>query len=111
MLSGDRDLPFDFSMRFEFTAEMYPWRGPSPYHFMNVPDEVATELRNLSPLLTYGWGVIPVSVRIGDTDFETSLFPKDGGYALPIKDKVRKAEDLTDGDAITVEMTVRPTPP
>lgn len=107
----DHDLPFDLSMRFEFSAEMWPWRGPAPYHFITVPDEAAAELRNLSPMLTYGWGVIPVSVRIGDTDFATSLFPKDGGYALPIKDAVRKAEDLTDGDAITVEMTVRPAPP
>jgi len=110
-MTADRDLPFDFSMRFEFTAEMWPWRGPSPYHFITVPDFAATELRNLAPLLTYGWGVIPVSARIGDTDFETSLFPRAGGYALPIKDAVRKAQDLTDGDAVTVEMTVRPAPP
>jgi hypothetical protein len=108
MTSADRDLRFEFSMRFEFRGEMWTWRGPAPYHFISVADDVSTELRNLSPLLTYGWGVIPVSVRIGGTDFETSLFPRDGGYALPIKDAVRKAEDLTDGDAVTVELTVRP---
>ena len=106
MPSIDYDLPGAFSLQFAFTGEIYPWRGPSPYHFINVPDEIATELRSLSPVLTYGWGVIPVSVRIGATEFTTSLFPKDGGYALPIKDAVRKAEDLTDGDAATVEMTL-----
>jgi hypothetical protein len=106
MTSFDRDLPGDFSLEFEFTGEIWPWRGPAPYHFVTVPYEISTELRSLSSILTYGWGVIPVSAHIGDTDFRTSLFPKDGGYALPLKDAVRKAEDLTDGDAVTVEMTV-----
>jgi len=107
----DRDLPGDFSLQFEFTGEMWPWRGPAPYHFITVPDDVSTEVRSLSPLVSYGWGVIPVSVRIGETEWETSLFPKDGLYAIPIKDAVRRAEGLTDGDAGTVELTVRPAPP
>lgn len=99
------------NLQFEFTGEMWPWRGPAPYHFVTVPDEVSSELRGLAPLISYGWGVIPVTVRIGDTEFSTSLFPKDGGYAVPIKDAVRFAEDLTDGDEVDVELTVRSTTP
>jgi hypothetical protein len=104
----DRDLPFDFRLEFTFSAEIWPWRGPSPYHFITVPDDISAELHGLAPLLTYGWGVIPVAVLIGGTDFETSLFPKDGGYALPLKDAVRKAEDLADGDVVSVALSVRP---
>ena len=48
--------------------------------------------------VSYGWGVIPVTVRIGEHEFTTSLFPKDGGYLVPIKDMVRKAEGLVLGD-------------
>lgn len=107
MTFPDRDIPMDLNMQFEFTGEMWPWRGPAPYHFVTVPDEVCSVLHELSSVLSYGWGVIPVSVRIGETDFTTSLFPKDGGYAVPIKDVVRHAEDLTDGDQVDVEMTVR----
>ena len=45
-------------------------------------------------MATYGWGVIPVVARIGDVEFETSLFPKDGGYLLPLKDaRPQAAED------------------
>ena len=109
MTSPDRDIPMDLDVQFEFTGEMWPWRGPAPYHFVTVPDEVSSELRALSPLVSYGWGVIPVGARIGDTDWETSLFPKDGRYALPIKDAVRHAEDLTDGDEVDVELIVRST--
>ena len=90
-----------------FEGELYSWRGPAPYHFIRVPEGVCLGLRELAPIVSYGWGVIPVSVRIGDTAFETSLFPKDGGYVVPIKDTVRKAERLTLGDAITVELAIR----
>ena len=52
-------------------------------------------------MATYGWGVIPVAARIGEVDFETSLFPKDGGYLLPLKDAVRKPAGITVGDEVT----------
>jgi len=111
MTSPDHDIRMDLKVQFEFTGEMWPWRGPAPYHFVTVPDEVSSELRALSSLVSYGWGVIPVGARIGETDWETSLFPKDGRYALPIKHAVRSAEDLTDGDEVRVELTVRSTLP
>jgi hypothetical protein len=50
---------------------------------------------------------VPVEARIGDAVFTTSLFPKDGGYLLPVKSAVRKAQGISAGDAVTVEMTVR----
>jgi hypothetical protein len=109
MSSTHRDLPLPLPLevRFDFAGELWSWRGPAPYHFVTVPEDASAELRALSPLVSYGWGVIPVSVRIGETEFTTSLFPRDGGYALPIKDAIRFAEGLADGDQLTVELTVR----
>jgi hypothetical protein len=89
-----------------FPATVIYWRGPSPFHFAPVPPAQATELHFLAPMVTYGWGVIPVHVRIGRTEFTTSLFPKDGGYLVPIKDSVRKAEGLAVGDVVTVAMSI-----
>jgi Domain of unknown function (DUF1905) len=83
------------------------WRGPSPYYYLPVPDEESAEIREVAAMATYGWGVIPVVARIGRIEFETSLFPKDGGYLLPLKDAVRKPQGITVGDRIGVEMTVR----
>jgi hypothetical protein len=51
--------------------------------------------------------VIPVEARIGEVAFTTSLFPKDGGYLLPLKNAVRKPEGLAAGDEVSVEMTIR----
>jgi len=57
-------------------------------------------------MVTYGWGVIPVTVRIGKTKWTTSLFPKDGRYLVPIKASVRKAEKLEKGDTVSVRLEV-----
>ena len=36
----------------------------------------------------------------------TSLFPKDGGYVVPLKDAVRRPEGLAVGDVVRVRLTV-----
>jgi hypothetical protein len=51
--------------------------------------------------------MIPVTAQIGKTKWKTSLFPKDGRYIVPLKDSVRKAEDLGEGDKVTVHLEVR----
>ena len=94
-------------LRIEFSAEIWPWRGPAPYHFVTVPDDSCADLRAVAPVVSYGWGMIPASVRIGQTVFETALYPKNGGYVVPIKDVVRAAESLALGDIVVVELTVR----
>ncbi|MEV6498673.1 DUF1905 domain-containing protein [Streptomyces prunicolor] len=94
-------------MRFVFTGRVIEWRGPSPYYFVPVPDEESAEIREVAAVASYGWGVIPVEARIGEVGFTTSLFPKDGGYLLPLKNAVRKPQGLAADDEVTVELTVR----
>ena len=57
-------------------------------------------------MVTYGWGVIPVTVSIGATTATTSLFPKDGAYLLPIKNTVRLPEKLAVGDIVEVTLAI-----
>ncbi len=90
----------------DFTGDLWHWRGPSPYYFVTVPAEDSLDLHAVSRAVTYGWGMIPVRARIGATEWETSLFPKDGLYVVPVKDAVRRAEGLDEGDTITVRLTV-----
>ena len=94
-------------MDIEFTGKIWTWRGPSPFFFVTVPEEQSRDLKAISNIVTYGWGMIPVRVRIGKTEWETSLWPKDGRYIVPLKDKVRKAENLEEGDEVTVRLEVR----
>jgi hypothetical protein len=52
--------------------------------------------------------MIPASVRIGESVWKTALWPKDGGYVVPIKDEFRKAEGLVLGDSAAVQLIVPP---
>ncbi|GFJ93981.1 hypothetical protein Prum_076230 [Phytohabitans rumicis] len=56
--------------------------------------------------MTYGWGMVPVTAQIGDTEWTTSLFPKDGRYVVPVKARVRTSEGLEVGDVVTVRLAV-----
>ena len=94
-------------MDYIFAGRVIEWRGPAPYYYLPVPEDESADIGEVAAMATYGWGVIPVVARIGDVEFETSLFPKDGGYYLPLKDAVRRPHQITVGDEITVEMSVR----
>jgi hypothetical protein len=91
-------------MNFEFTGTIIFWKGPAPWFYVAVPAEKSRDIKSISNVVTYGWGVIPVRARIGKTEFTTSLFPKDGVYLVPIKASVRKVENLEKGDEVTVRL-------
>jgi hypothetical protein len=93
-------------MNLEFRGEIWYWKGPAPSYFVSVPDRECRELAAASRFVSYGWGMIPVSARIGTTEWKTSLFPKDGRYVVPVKATVREAEMLEVGDTVTIGLTV-----
>jgi Domain of unknown function (DUF1905) len=90
----------------EFTGELWFWRGPAPWHYVTVPEEECSALEAVAGLVSYGWGVIPVSARVGRTTWTTSLFPKDGRYLVPVKAAVRDAEGIELGDRVTLNLAV-----
>ena len=88
----------------KFSTEVIYWRGPAPFYFAPVPDAQVKKIKDISSQLSYGWGVIPARVKIGKTEFTTSLFPRQGGYMVPIKNVVREAEKLDVDDKIVVHL-------
>ena len=70
-------------MELEFTGQVFEWRGPAPYHFVAVPEDDALVIQDVAAALTYGWGMIPGTLRIGETTWTTSLWPKDGSFVVP----------------------------
>jgi hypothetical protein len=71
-----------------------------------VPPDESAEIQALAAHVTYGWGMVPVEARIGSMAWTTSLFPKNGGHLMPLKDQVRKAEGIDVGDTVTVRLAV-----
>jgi hypothetical protein len=93
-------------MIIEFSGKIWYWRGPSPFFFVTVPAKQSRDLKAILGFVTYGWGMIPVVAWINNTEWKTSMFPKDGRYIVPIKASVRKAENLEEGDKVTIRLEV-----
>ena len=93
-------------MELEFTGNVWEWRGPSPFYFVTVPAEESAQIEAASAMVTYGWGMIPVEVRIGSSQWTTSLFAKDSGYVVPLKSVIRAAEGIEVGNVLTVRLRV-----
>ncbi len=89
-----------------FTGEVIEWRGPAPFYFVAVPTGLAAQIKEVSSMVTYGWGVVPAVIEIGAETFETALFPKNGGYLVPLKDAVRKVVGASPGDHLTMKLTI-----
>lgn len=93
-------------MELEFTDTVFEWRGPAPYHFVRVPEDDAAVIQDVAAAVTYGWGMIPVAVTVGATTMTTALWPKDGSYYVPLKDRLREAEGVGLGDVVTVRLRI-----
>ncbi|MEK6638257.1 MAG: DUF1905 domain-containing protein [Pseudomonadota bacterium] len=94
------------------TGPVWLWRAEPPakgsWHFLTIAGETATAIRNVVGGRSGGWGSVRVTATIGKTSWQTSLFPskQQGGYMLPLKADVRKRERFTEGDEISVALTV-----
>ncbi|MCW5940849.1 MAG: DUF1905 domain-containing protein [Fimbriimonadaceae bacterium] len=93
-------------MTLEFDAVTIEWRGPAPFLFAPVPPERCADIRAIAPRASYGWGVVPVTLRVGQTTCTTSLFPRDGIYLVPIKVAVQRAEGVALGDLVRIRLEI-----
>lgn len=86
---------------------LYPG-DTAAWHFVHVEKKLAAELREKYAKLKGGFGSIPVTVTIGKTTWNTSIFPsKDSGtYLLPLKAKGRQAEGIAADDTINFSLTI-----
>jgi hypothetical protein len=54
-----------------------------------------------------GFGSVKVTVRVGGSEWRTSVFPqKSGGWFLPVKKAIRRAEELAEGAAVEGELAL-----
>ena len=90
----------------DFEALLIEWRGPAPFVFAPIPDRHCGEIAHAARQASYGWGVVPVVAMIGKTRFTTSLFPRNGGYLLPVKVAVQRAESIGPGARVSVRIEI-----
>ena len=90
-----------------FEAEVWEHDGQGAWCFVTVPPEPSEDLR-LSGVLPAGFGSYRVEVSVGATTWRTSVFPdhRSGGFVLPVKKPVRRAEGIEVGHRIAVRLAV-----
>ncbi|MCR6031591.1 DUF1905 domain-containing protein [Nocardioides sp. zg-579] len=93
-------------MELEVTGPVFEWRGPAPHHFVALPEDDAAVVADVAAAVTYGWGMIPVAVRMGGTRWTTALWPRDGSYVVPLKLAARRAEGVATGDVVDLVLTI-----
>lgn len=101
---------------FTVTTPLWRWQpaaAPAAWFFLTIAGEAADGIRLAAMSGQWldgrrGFGSARVRAAIGDTQWSTSVFPhkESGGWLLPVKAAVRKAEGLTESDAVTVTVSL-----
>jgi len=95
-----------------FSAVCWLYPGKGAWYFVTLPQDSAAEISYFSKTFNggkrTGWGSVRVTVQIGETIWQTSLFPdsKNKSYVLPIKAAIRKAESIIEGKTVKVRVSV-----
>lgn len=89
-----------------FAIEGKIWRYPGAggWHFVYVPEKLSRQIKDTARARR---GLVRIKATIGDTSWQTSLFPtKDGPYLLAIKAEVRAREVLDEGDKVKISCSL-----
>lgn len=86
---------------YRFTVPLWQHPGEGSWHFVTVPEDISDEITDLTEGRRKGFGSVRVSVTVGGSTWQTSVFPtKTGTYVLPVKKPVRTAEALVEGSPV-----------
>jgi len=98
-------------INFTFIGKCWLWQGKGTWHFITLPQDKSEEIKFFSDNhfgKRRGWGSVRVSVNIGGTVWDTSIFPSGSldAYILPIKAEVRKKQKIAAGDDVEVALQI-----
>jgi hypothetical protein len=94
------------------SAPLWQWRPAKPsaasWYFVTIDGQASAEIRYAALGRVGGFGSIRVTATLGQTRWQTSLFPhkESGGFILPMKAAVRKAEAVEVGDVVHLALEV-----
>ena len=101
---------------FTVTTPLWRWQSataPAAWFFVTISGDAADGIRLAAISGQWldgrkGFGSAKVRATIGNTSWSTSVFPhrESGGWLLPVKAAVRRAEALAEGDAVTVTISL-----
>ncbi len=97
-----------FTIPFEFEATLWKAGGNSGWHFVNLPQRLSLEIRELFQKEEEGWGRLPVLACINDHEWDTAIWfdTKNNRYLLPLKSEIRKKKNIQEGVSIIVQLFI-----
>jgi hypothetical protein len=99
-------------LSFSFSGECWLWKSEkASWHFITLPEDKSEEIKYFSENIhgkRRGWGAVRVQATIGNTTWETSIFPfaSANAYILPIKADVRKKEKILVENMVEVQLKI-----
>lgn len=92
---------------FSFRAKLWIWPGEAAWHFVTIAPLLAKKIKGLNEGPRRGFGAVKIKATIGNTSWTTSIFPtKEKTFLLPIKQSVRKAENLSEYKSVQIRITL-----
>ena len=81
------------------------WGG---WHFIGVDEKNSRAIRATQlGMPRRGWGSIPVVVKLGRSEWKTSIFPDNSGvYLLPLQAAIRRQERIAADDVVAYTITL-----
>ena len=98
-------------LSFSFSGECWRWQSTATaWHFITLPTEKSEEIKFFSENNNKrrGWGAVRVQATIGETTWQTSIFPysQSKAYILPVKAEVRKKEKILADNMVEVQLKI-----
>ncbi len=89
---------------FTITSEVWRWPGVGGWHFVYVDRKYNEMIKKLGKI--YGSGFVKIRATIGQTSWDTALFPhrKENAYLISIKSAIRKKEEIQIGDKLKLKV-------
>jgi hypothetical protein len=95
---------------YSFQGELWHYPEEAGWHFITLPQDLADEISDEAAPFRKGFGSVKVTASIAGNSWSTSIFPdsKSGSYLLPVKKAIRAVAGIHDGDAVDVELELKP---
>lgn len=94
--------------RFSVHVPVWKYEGAAAWHFVTLPKNISVQIKKNFGAMARGWGSIPVLAKLGQTQWESSLFfdGKREAYLFPLKASVRKKENVLAEQRIEIEFEI-----
>ena len=98
-------------LSFSFCAPCWRWQSTATaWYFITLPEDKSEEIKFFSENNSKrrGWGAVRVQATIGETTWQTSIFPysQSKAYILPVKAEVRKKEKILVDNVVEVQLKI-----